>query len=287
MRSDVLGEARLVGDLLDKSLGPPQPDGALDAESEVVLQQGAHAARHRHDADLGLIAEGAALAPDPELSHLPEGVLGGQVAQLADAEAGVEQRPDDELRGRRLTGVGEPIGLLGGERLAGPPYRFGIASPEPYAYSRFREFERVMVETHQRHPIRALVAEIATRFSEETFNEAKNALAEPNPPNQRLLGFLDAFIGKVSRHEVNSPVAGKFITMYKTTLKEVAETFEVRLRSELHATLNEMGIEREDAADMFLAAAWGAFKVGDPDQGSYRARLVAMIDVLLVGLKQS
>ena len=87
-------------------------------QGEVVLQQGPHPAGHRHDADLGLLAVGAALAPDPELALLPEDVLGGQVAQLADAEAGVEQGPDDELLGGRLAGVGEAVGLLGGEGLA-------------------------------------------------------------------------------------------------------------------------------------------------------------------------
>src|SRR5262245_56910329 len=44
--------------------------------------------------------------------------LGGQGAQLADAEAGVEEGPDDELLSGRLTGVGEVVGLLGGEGLA-------------------------------------------------------------------------------------------------------------------------------------------------------------------------
>jgi hypothetical protein len=84
----------------------------------VVFQQGPHAAGHGHDADLGLLAIGAALAPDPELALLPGDVLGCQGAQLDDAEAGVEQGPDDELLGGRLAGVGEAVGLLGGEGLA-------------------------------------------------------------------------------------------------------------------------------------------------------------------------
>jgi hypothetical protein len=61
---------------------------------------------------------GAALAADPELSLLPEDVLDGQGAQLADAEAGVEQGLDDELLGGRLAGMGEAVGLLGGEGTA-------------------------------------------------------------------------------------------------------------------------------------------------------------------------
>jgi hypothetical protein len=57
-------------------------------------------------------------APDPEPALLPEDVLGGQAAQLADAETGVEQDPSDETLGGRLAGVGEAVGLLGGEGLA-------------------------------------------------------------------------------------------------------------------------------------------------------------------------
>jgi hypothetical protein len=53
-----------------------------------------------------------------EPALLPEDVLGGQAAQLADAETGVEQGPDDEPLGGRLAGVGEAVGLLGGEGLA-------------------------------------------------------------------------------------------------------------------------------------------------------------------------
>ena len=94
-----------------------RPDGEIVAEGEVVLQQGAYAARHGHDADLGLLAV-AALAPDPELALLPEDVVSGQGAQLANAEAGVEQGPDDELLGGRLSGTREAVGLLGSEWLA-------------------------------------------------------------------------------------------------------------------------------------------------------------------------
>jgi hypothetical protein len=99
-----------VGDPLDQVLGPPLPDGERLLESEVMLQQGAHPAGHRHNVDLGLLAVGAALAPDAELALLPEDVL--------VAEAGVEQGPDDELFGGGLAGVGQAVGLAGGEGFA-------------------------------------------------------------------------------------------------------------------------------------------------------------------------
>src|SRR4051794_23390778 len=62
---------------------------------------------------------GAALALEPELALLPQDVLGGEGAELGDAQAGVEQGPDDEAFGGGLARVGEPVGLVGGERLAG------------------------------------------------------------------------------------------------------------------------------------------------------------------------
>ena len=73
---------------------------------------------HRHHADLGLLTVRAALALEPELAPLPEDVLRGEVAKLADAEPGVEQSPDDEPFGGRLAGVGPTIRLFGGERFS-------------------------------------------------------------------------------------------------------------------------------------------------------------------------
>ena len=60
----------------------------------------------------------AVLALESELALLPEDVLRGEVAKLADAEPGVEQSPDDEPFGGRLAGVGQAIRLFGGERLS-------------------------------------------------------------------------------------------------------------------------------------------------------------------------
>ncbi len=64
---------------------------------------------------------GAGAAKDAELALLPEDAPGGGVAQLADAEAGVEQCPDDEPLGGGLAGAGEAVGLLGGEGPADVP----------------------------------------------------------------------------------------------------------------------------------------------------------------------
>ena len=84
----------------------------------MVLQACPHAVGHRYHADLGLLAIRAALALEPELALLPDDVLRGEAAQFADAEPGVEQGSDDEPLGGRLTGIGQAIRLVGGERLS-------------------------------------------------------------------------------------------------------------------------------------------------------------------------
>jgi hypothetical protein len=62
---------------------------------------------------------------------LPEDLLRGQVTQFADAEGGVEQRPDDEQLGGRHSRVSQPVGFLGGEGL--PDVLVGHLSPKSCA----------------------------------------------------------------------------------------------------------------------------------------------------------
>ncbi|SIO58850.1 transcriptional regulator, TetR family [Singulisphaera sp. GP187] len=131
----------------------------------------------------------------------------------------------------------------------------------------------------------ALLSAVAERFCEETLTEASAALVEPRPPTEQLVGFLDAYVGKFSRHISQTPEAAQVLRSHKSILTEVGKSFDARLLTLLQSALKTLGIEREDAADMFLAAAWGAFKTGDPAPEPYRARLAAMIDILIVGLK--
>jgi hypothetical protein len=101
--------------LVDRSPGPSRPDGEHLAEGEVALRQVSDAAGHGHDPDLAPLAIEVALALAAGLAPPPEDILGDPGTQLADAEAGVEPGPDAEPLGGRLTGVGEAIGLHGGE----------------------------------------------------------------------------------------------------------------------------------------------------------------------------
>ena len=100
----------------------------------MVLQKGSHAGGHRHDADLGPLAMRAGLALDPELALVPEDVFRGEAAKLADAEAGIEEGPDNESLGGGLAGVGEAIRFVGGERISHVLIRH-IPSPKSYSGS--------------------------------------------------------------------------------------------------------------------------------------------------------
>jgi hypothetical protein len=51
--------------------------------------------------------------------------------------------------------------------------------------------------------------------------------------------------------------------------------------------LSEENIARQGAAEMFLAAAVGTIASGDSEATLYRSRLRAIVDVLIVGLKQT
>lgn len=55
----------------------------------------------------------------------------------------------------------------------------------------------------------------------------------------------------------------------------------------IRTTLNEAGIARKGAADMFLAAAFGALGTGDIAEKPYRARLAALVETLVLGLQAS
>jgi hypothetical protein len=56
------------------------------------------------------------------------------------------------------------------------------------------------------------------------------------------------------------------------------------MRSLLRKVLRDGGIERADAVEMVFAAAVGTLETGDSAAKPYRARLTALIDVLMAGL---
>jgi hypothetical protein len=59
------------------------------------------------------------------------------------------------------------------------------------------------------------------------------------------------------------------------------------MRDLLRKALRDGGIERADAVNMFFAAAVGTLKTGDPSVKPHRARLTALTDILVAGLRHS
>lgn len=63
--------------------------------------------------------------------------------------------------------------------------------------------------------------------------------------------------------------------------------FDRKMRALLRNVLREGGIQRADAVDMFFAAAVGALRTGDSAAKPYRARLRALTDILVAGLRHN
>jgi hypothetical protein len=65
----------------------------------------------------------------------------------------------------------------------------------------------------------------------------------------------------------------------------VYASFDLQMKGLIRTALNESGITRKGAADMLLAAALGALRTGDIAENPYRARLAALVETLVLGLK--
>lgn len=99
----------MVGHLLDDLLHLTLPGEPLPMQREVVLMERHNSSGHGYDPLLGLLAIGATLALNAERFLLPEHMLRCQGAKFRDAQAGVEQGPDNEFFFRHLTCVTEGI----------------------------------------------------------------------------------------------------------------------------------------------------------------------------------
>jgi hypothetical protein len=101
-----------VGHALDQDLDGAGRHAQGVVQGEMPLKEGLDASRQGNDAPLGLGAIRTALAIDHEAVALPINVVFGELRQLRDSEAGIQERPDDELLRMRLAGVGQPRGFV-------------------------------------------------------------------------------------------------------------------------------------------------------------------------------
>lgn len=130
----------------------------------------------------------------------------------------------------------------------------------------------------------ALFAALAERICATTLAEAGKAIHEEKPLTQRLVNFLDAYIGEMQRLIAHSPHVAELSESKKVFAAATYADFDRQIKLLLQTSLSEVGISKEEACDMFLAAAIGAIKTGDPARDPYRKRLTAIVEVLIAGL---
>jgi len=130
----------------------------------------------------------------------------------------------------------------------------------------------------------ALFTAIAERICTETLAKARKAVSEEAPLAERLVSFLDIYIGDMHRLIAQSPHVAELTEAKQEHAKTIFATYAAQIKELLNAALREGGIARKGADDMFLAAALGAVRTGDIAEKPYRGRLTALVETLLLGL---
>jgi hypothetical protein len=94
-------------------------------------------------------------------------------------------------------------------------------------------------------------------------------------------------------HSAVSPHITELTESEEALAAAIYAAFDQEMRDLLRKVLKDGGIERRNAADMFFAAAIGTLKSGDSTESGdstakpYRARLTALTDTVLAGLRLS
>jgi AcrR family transcriptional regulator len=132
-----------------------------------------------------------------------------------------------------------------------------------------------------------LFAEVAKNICADILAEANLAAAMPAPLGERLVGILDAEIGVLHRLVEHSPHVRELTETKEAMASATFATLDRDIAELITTVISEEGIARQGAAEMFLAAAVGTTQRGDSLAELYRSRLRAIVDVLLIGLKQT
>ena len=131
----------------------------------------------------------------------------------------------------------------------------------------------------------ALFAAIAERLCAEMLRNAEEAIASSSSITPRIVGCLDAYIGSMHRLTAQSPHIAELTESKEAVAAGIYGAFNQKMKDLLRKVLKEGGVERADAVEMFFAAAVGTLKTGDTAAKPYRARLTALTDVLVSGLR--
>jgi AcrR family transcriptional regulator len=133
----------------------------------------------------------------------------------------------------------------------------------------------------------ALFAAIAERLCAETLRNAEEAIASSSSITPRIVGCLDAYIGSMHRLTAQSPHIAELTESKEALAAPIFGAFNRKMRDLLRKVLKDGGIAQADAVDMFLAAAIGTLETGESAAKPYRARLTALTDILVAGLKHN
>jgi len=132
-----------------------------------------------------------------------------------------------------------------------------------------------------------LFAEVAKNICADILAEANKAAAMPVPLAERLVGILDSEIGVLHRLVEHSPHVRELTETKEAMASATFATLERDIAELITTVLSEENIALQGAAEMFLAAAVGTIANGDSEARLYRSRLKAIVDVLILGLKQT
>jgi AcrR family transcriptional regulator len=130
-----------------------------------------------------------------------------------------------------------------------------------------------------------LFAAVAERLCTDILVAARQALLKKKSSAERLVDFLDGYIGHMHRLIAQSPHVAELSESKEALAATIYANFDVQMKELIRTALNDAGIARKSAADMFLAAALGALRTGDIAEKPYRARLAALVDTLVLGLQ--
>jgi AcrR family transcriptional regulator len=133
----------------------------------------------------------------------------------------------------------------------------------------------------------ALFAAVAEQLCAEVLRNAEEAIASSSSSASRIVGCLDAYIGSMHRLIAQSPHVAELTESKEALAAAIYGAFNRKMRDLLRKVLRDSGIERGDAVDMFFAAAIGTLKTGDSAAKPYRARLTALTEVLVAGLRHT
>jgi AcrR family transcriptional regulator len=132
-----------------------------------------------------------------------------------------------------------------------------------------------------------IFAAIAERLCAEVLRNAEAAIASSASITDQLVGCLDAYIGSTHRLVAQSPHIAELTESKEALAAATFGTLHRKMKDLLRTVLRRGGIERTDAVEMFLAAAIGTLKTGDSAAKPYRARLTALTEILVEGLRHN